>query len=746
MKSSSLVGLLVGWVVMMAPALASAQECVSGPTVLPGISGPPKWFGTAGATDWRPELNDPRWAAATARRFVTLNSGAGTLDDALYRVLYDGGMLYVSIQMLVDPTVSAADSTDYVFFAFDKGALGNHAWAVGVRPNRDVGATPVAAPGAGVPADSPLPYDTNANTFNDWYESPDGTWAEATTVRNTGATPTWMHDIATWRQAVGGTWAITFKVDINSLGITAAAGPLHLFIGARRADAGSTVIDFGSSALAATDSATVGYSALDGAVTIIPNNRTAWTLYSPPGFGACTAGASITPSLIGVVSSGSLTNSIQACATTCPSPPLGCVVCPAAGISNTFEARVQSVPNTGLSHAVRAKFRIAEWGSTIANWQFASWRNVDGIPDTIFTDDVTTMTNPPWQWAYAAGQGTISFTCAAPANGYCPLLTNADGYKHQCMMVELASGPSANIDFSTSAAYRNMNFVGLSKSVVPATISIKGLQQVTGQAIDRDVYLYVQRRNLPDHGEKPVWLKQSSMALARRYAETPPALPGRTNPSPEGKPDKSAVKSSTKKPTANDRKTADATLQGKPTSATSVPERAAMAYPPGVFDVPTLTGEQALGTVWPTYKVFVYYDSGRTTKVRGKSFKVLEPMVPFGFHLDHEGPLYGFTHELLGLDGLAVTKLAEDYYRIRVPKEGAVRVQTTITAEEQPRDAGCPARELCEKCYKPGHCNCRLGGVAPDGLPPFAFVAAAAALLVLARRTVRRRRQRDGRE
>jgi hypothetical protein len=726
-----------------APLFAHAQQCISGPTVLPGQSGPPKWFGTAGGTDWRPELNDPRWAAATARRFGTYNTtsaSTGSLDEALYRVLYHSGTLYVSVQMLVDPWVAVDDTIDYVYFGFDKGSAGNHAWALGVRPNRDVAASPVAAPAASVPADSPLPYDTNAGTFNDWYESPDGSvtgWDDVAN-KHPGSKAAFLSDVATWRNAVGGTWAITFKVDINALGITSAAGPLRLFIGTRRTHMDGTLVNFGSSTLAA-DADTVGYSALDGAITIIPKDRTTWTQFTPPGFGACSPGAYITPLLIGTLSGTSLTSSIQACAPSCPGSPPGCVVCPAGGIANTFEARVQNVPNTGINHAVRAKFRIAEWGSTIANWQFAGWKNVDGIPDTIFTDDVSTLINPPWSWSYdaVASQGTVSFTCTAPLGGYCPQLSNADGYKHQCMLVELASGPVAGVQFTTSAVYRNMNFTGLSKNVSPATISIKGLEKVTGKAMDRDVYLYVQRLNMPDHGEKPQWLKHTSMADTRRYVEMPPRLPRPIVFTP-----KDARTGKSGKAGANAKNNAAAPNAAE---AAAAAEKKPTGLLPRVFDVPTLTGEQALATAWPTYKVFPYYDTGRTTKVRGKTYKVVEPMVPFGFHMDHEGPLYGFTHELRGLEKAALTKIADDYYKVHIPNEGSVRLETMLTAEEQPKKV---VRETppdaCEKCKKTGGCACALGTSGQTGIPALVLVAAMA-LLGLVRVAARRRRERSPR-
>src|SRR4051812_6017470 len=97
------------------PATVHAAECVHGPIVLPGLSGPPVWLGPAGATTWRPELNDPRWASASIQLFGNSSTGVGGIDDAQYRVLYAGGKLYVSIQVLADDITDSTDLADAVY-------------------------------------------------------------------------------------------------------------------------------------------------------------------------------------------------------------------------------------------------------------------------------------------------------------------------------------------------------------------------------------------------------------------------------------------------------------------------------------------------------------------------------------------------------------------------------------------------------------------------------------------------------
>src|SRR5690606_20677430 len=53
-----------------------------------------------------------------------------------------------------------------------------------------------------------------------------------------------------------------------------------------------------------------------------------------------------------------------------------------------------------------------------------------------------------------------------------------------------------------------------------------------------------------------------------------------------------------------------------------------------------MSTEQFLDAAWPTYRIRVYYDSGRTFTANKERDPVLVPMVPFGLRLEHDGPLY----------------------------------------------------------------------------------------------------------
>jgi hypothetical protein len=713
---------------------ARAQECVHPPVMLPALSGPPVWKGTAGSTDFRPQLHDPRWSGAPVRLFSDSVTGVGALYNGQYRVLVFGSTLYVSMQVIADANVDPSDAADAVYFGFTDGpAPATGGYLLAIRPNRTGAAVP--APGAGVPTDPSLPIENVATDVN-WYQTTDHTQAPPVYTPHLQNYPSWLSDVVTWNNSPGVAWAITFKVDLSVLGIS---GPQEFFFGERIGNGGGTTFKLGNSALAATNGASIG-----GGTIVLPEQNT-WVDFQAPGT-ACTSGVSLTYDHVGVWSGGMLTNTVQACggaATPCTPPD----------DTNTFRAELQNVPNTlgPTNHAVRAKFRIADWGSTIANWKLAPWKDIPGYPAGVFTD-LTLPAN--FTWSFTAGGGgfgdaIIQYTCDVQgADGYCPKLTNPDGYHHQCMLVELGAGPETQtLTFQTAAVYRNMEFQGLSTLDRKARIDVKGLQQLLGQAGDRDVYLHVQTLNMPAHGKEPIWLPSKAMALARRYAEHPPALLGQPVPDvgneKKGTVGKVAAPAKAGAPKAPS-KPGDKAAQLAPAPKPSEPpapagQAAAQRFPNpklSVFDVPVMTPSQALESVYPTYKIYPYVDTGKTSTIDGQVYKEVDPMVPFGYYLEHDGPLFGFSHLLEGVNGLVVTQVTENLYKVRVANEGSVEVSTKVTAEERPKGDTQPP--VCPTCPPHGRCNCDVPG-APVASGGWLAAAGVLGLAALGRRSRRRR-------
>jgi hypothetical protein len=89
--------------------------------------------------------------------------------------------------------------------------------------------------------------------------------------------------------------------------------------------------------------------------------------------------------------------------------------------------------------------------------------------------------------------------------------------------------------------------------------------------------------------------------------------------------------------------------------------------------------------VMPTYTAYVWHDSGTTAKSPSGTSKVLAPQPSFTLFVSHDGPLYGWTHELRPLaGGAAITEVAKNFYRIAVGPTGSTEVVTAIEALEQP--------------------------------------------------------------
>ena len=84
----------------------------------------------------------------------------------------------------------------------------------------------------------------------------------------------------------------------------------------------------------------------------------------------------------------------------------------------------------------------------------------------------------------------------------------------------------------------------------------------------------------------------------------------------------------------------------------------------------------------PTYRVHVYWDTGKFISVGGNQRPLLSPQASFGYYVDHQGQLYGWDHSLTG-DGVVLEQLAPDFYRVRkVANNGSFTVITTIMAME----------------------------------------------------------------
>jgi hypothetical protein len=347
-----------------------------------------------------------------------------------------------------------------------------------------------------------------------------------------------------------------------------------------------------------------------------------------------------------------------------------------------------------VTNAVKARFRIANWGSMIAD------------PAAPWTEAANNVLNN--------ASGNMEFNCPV-GTALCGVLPAGDN--HQCMLVELSKGTASTVDplkFASDSVYRNMDFDDTSTLVRQAEINIKGLKPLPGAA-KRDTYLYVKTVNMPAPTPEQLFLPRDEMYRAVKVAKHP--LPGPRQPP---KPDKPGE---------------------RPGVVPKAPPAAKAQKPP---DPPPLDPDLAkdaydhLADSWPTYEVHAYHDTGSFIAVRGKKYRLIKPMVPFGYFLDHTGPYFGFEHKLEGIEGTKLTQIGPSFYKLEIVNDGVAKVKSTITALEKP--GGKPMCD-CQGCCQPPpvkveinpRCHCRIvepgstGGLAAafGGLFALGFVAVA---------------------
>ena len=322
------------------------------------------------------------------------------------------------------------------------------------------------------------------------------------------------------------------------------------------------------------------------------------------------------------------------------------------------------------------------------------------------------------------------------------------------MLVELSKVPLGGgtvpaLFFSSDSAVRNMDFVHNSRFEGKADIDIRGLPALANSPT-RDVYLYVKTRNLPPHGEKAIELPLRQMEAARRVAAAPPKNDGKLPPIMEhddkqlsvAAPIKTHAAATTRaassRSLSSDLAVAQPSAAAIAAAAAAAPAAATAQVPPPVDDTLAKSPYEHLAEVWPTYEVHAYHDTGRTIVLNGKKHKLVEPMVPFGYFVEHEGPLYGFVHSLAAKNGAELEQLADNFYRVHVPNGGSVQLTTVIESQDKPKVVEPPPQ--VEHAKIKGSCACGVLGTGTGKNGLGAVLAGLMLGLGLAWRSSRRRR------
>lgn len=423
---------------------------------VPGLSGPPQWYDTGGATrPYDDDIDDPRWRGASRHGY---DSGVG--EEGIFRALHaiEGGkpVLYLSWRVLHDP--SGIPNSDEIYVGFQRSASQRYVAHI------------VAY--ASVAAD----FRAHITAGNTWLSiSPAGAATNLTV-------PDWLNvGTKAWltRPSGGGTsyeWAIAMRVPLH-------LGPDWDDDGINLGDvAGGASFNFWYGIVKDMDDVAAAYYwprttqiAVVGLNNVFPT--AAWDDAHLDAGAGCGTGIALSAIDVGTTNTDPMTGLAA---------PNLILVSTATPKTNTLFARPTNtgaaVPPGGLS----ATFRTANWGSQ-ADFTFADvgtpWEEI--LPGT---PKVSVGTIP--------GGGQITFDWTISTGEAADWIPPA-GHKwtHQCMLVTL-SGP---YDFINDSVYRNMDFRQASEFEQLAQISVEGLRPLP--VATRTIYLYVERNNMPHDRE-----------------------------------------------------------------------------------------------------------------------------------------------------------------------------------------------------------------------------------------------------
>jgi hypothetical protein len=255
-------------------------------------------------------------------------------------------------------------------------------------------------------------------------------------------------------------------------------------------------------------------------------------------------------------------------------------------------------------------------GSVVARFRIANWGIQPATADQAAPETGAWTTVPGLGAVTQAAPATIAHDANWSITGpWTPTVAEFAGRStHQCIQVELSG--AATVVFRRASAFRNMTVVPASVFTDSAEVSVMGLAPAATST--RDVYLWVQTSNMPGR------VQQGGRVALQRVA-----VPQDTGGHREAE---------------------------KQREQTELERR---------------FSEE------PTYIVRGYYDTGLEITINGVARPILQPMVAFGYFVDHDGALQGWNHSLTGAE-----QLAPDFYRLAVPNDGKVKIGIRIEAVE----------------------------------------------------------------
>jgi hypothetical protein len=306
-------------------------------------------------------------------------------------------------------------------------------------------------------------------------------------------------------------------------------------------------------------------------------------------------------------------------------------------VPNTFFATPTVTPTPPLplpARSIGARFRIANWGTQ---------PDVNAVTD--LWQEVAFGESPAVPTASSPFKVPVEAVGTPTAASFGPNGSAAEKWEHQCMLVELSS---PTFTFLNDSTYRNMHFAEASLFELSAQVSVRSLGPDPFGFARRNVFLCVQRLNMP--------AQVNPQDIERLQHLGNAVWKGRG------------------------RLSAEAGLAAGGSASDYVAEDDRI---------------DLIERFTPVLKVFAFHETGETVLARGRTFNVWKQQISFHHVLNHTGPLHGWDYQIDGAD-----MVAPDIWKVRVPNENFAIVTPRVLAKESPTDTLDHSRDSKSDCER----------------------------------------------
>jgi hypothetical protein len=602
---------------------AQTKMCIPQPGWVAGLSGAPRWWDgkdqngmVIPSYDFTDPQWDPRWIGARADGY-----GGGTTNDARFRAVFnvENGTTYLYLSWFVNvaPTFSQQNTSLFVGLApATQGATGTILQATF---NSDTGNVSNAS-SDGAQANPSVLKNSNKWTVTMYQGSGTVNWTSATPAWFTDTSnPTSFQNTATaWANPNGNhQWAVNYRIPLDPTGTN----------GVNVGNTSGFKIWF--------------YVQPDLEVL---GNTIAYIPYTWPRTSADVTTYIVTGDInhpLKFPDPSDLTNPWSSVALESPKAEASCkngvdleddqigtTNMPTSYINpwgtNTFFAQPSNYGAAVNAQVIKARFRIANWGAQVGDLTSTSWTDIPNLSSVVDTNGIAAGTSSIPTTGNIAG--SVDFTSADPAIKaiHCAILGKS-GYP--------SLNPPVPGDVNCSNANPTLEahqciLVSLTGSNVDF-IRDSAFHNMDFTPIDFSQAADISIKGLPPSAagrDVYIYLEVRNMPSFPTIGSGTPALPE-----------------------------ARASITGAGNRHASIFDAAIQAM--------------------PTYIVHSYYDTGKTVTTKGVVHPLYQPLTSFGYFIQHKGLYFGWQPSLQG-----ATEVAPHFYKVTIPNDGVVKVNTTINA------------------------------------------------------------------